>query len=320
MRTETRQIIAREDEQGLRLDVFLQSRYRDFSRNEWQNRIGEGDIRINGSVARSSRRLNAGDVIDFSYTMPDEPVTPTEIPVLYEDGHFLVINKPAGLPVHPSGIYQTGTVTTILTERKILSRGHLVHRLDRETSGVLVLAKSRDAATKFQKVLRSGEIDKDYLTIIEGQITERIDAKGFIFQLPGASLKRRRYFTRENPPAHAIEPQTCRTVFTPIEKRSDITLVEARIFTGRMHQIRATLSSLGYPVVGDKLYGVDENLYFKFADDQLTNADWSVLRMSRCALHAARLVLPHPVTGQPWELIAPLPTDMGNLLQSFSPG
>lgn len=316
MRIETRQLTAREEEQGLRLDVFLQSRYRDFSRSEWQNRIAEGDIRINGNIARPSRRVNAGDKIDFSYTMRDEPETPTEIPLLYEDEHYLVINKPAGLPVHPSGIYRAGTVTTILAEKKILPKGHLLHRLDRETSGLLVLGKHRDAATRFQKVLRAGKIDKDYLVIIDGHLTQKIDARGFIFQRNDARLKRRRFFSESTPPREAFEIQTCRTAFTPIKERSDITLVEARIFTGRMHQIRATLCSLGYPVVGDKLYGVDENLYFKFADGMLTDADWARLRMARCALHAARLTLPHPVSGKTWVLEAPLPDDMAELVKT----
>lgn len=314
MRLENKKLIAKLADQGQRLDVFLQSQFSKYSRNEWQNRIGQGAICINGSVARPSRRLNPGDVIEFSFEMRDEPETPTDIPVIFEDADYLVVNKPAGLPVHPSGIYQTSTVITILAEKKILPKGHLLHRLDRETSGVLMLAKHRQAAVDFQRILRSGQIHKDYLTIVEGIFDLSMEASGYIFRLPESRLKRRRFFSEINPPIEAIEVQTCRTAFTPVQVRSDITLVRARIFTGRMHQIRATLKSLGYPVVGDKLYGIDENLYFKFVDNCMTESDWRALRIDRCALHASRLQLPHPMTSETWILEAALPHDMYSLV------
>ncbi|MBL8033888.1 MAG: RluA family pseudouridine synthase [Leptospiraceae bacterium] len=314
MRIETRRIVISEEEHGLRLDVYLTRRFGNFSRNEWQQRIAENAIAINGNTARASRRIQAGDILVFSYSMRDEPEVPTNIEIVLEDANFLIINKPPGLPVHPSGIYKTQTVTTLLKERGILHEGYLLHRLDRETSGVLALAKNRNAAARFQKVLRSGKIEKSYLVIVEGVIEQPISARGVIYRMPGSRLPRKRYFSLTKEPEGAIEPQTSFTEFSPIAHHAGLTLLKARLHTGRMHQIRATLSGLGHPVVGDKLYGADENFYFKFADNELTPEDWQRLRLSRSGLHCAEMLLEHPLTGEPWALKAPLPEDMRTLI------
>lgn len=314
MRTETKEIIIPAAAQGVRVDSFLKETFPQFSRHEWQKRLDEGTIYLNGRASKASRRLNAGDHINFSYQMPDEPEVPREIPILYEDENYLVVNKPPGLPVHPSGIYKTQTLINFLAEQKILEHGHLLHRLDRETSGVLALAKNRVAAIKFQQEQRAGRIEKYYQVIIEGQLREPLDARGFIYQRPNQTLSRRRFYSTDEPTDIAIEIQSCRTLFTPISKHGELCLIQARLYTGRMHQIRATLFACGYPVVGDKLYGRDENLYFRFADDMMTPQDWSLLRMNRCALHAGRLILQHPIQKTTWQIDAPLPRDMQDLL------
>jgi 23S rRNA pseudouridine1911/1915/1917 synthase len=313
MRTEIREIQIKETEQGERLDVFLTRRHDNFSRTEWQQRIDDGFVRINGTVARRSRRLNQGDMIEFSYTTRDEPEVNADIRILFEDEDYLVINKPPGIPVHPSGIYRTRAVTNLLVEQGLMATPHLLHRLDRETSGVLALGKTRKAASEFQKVLRSGAMEKGYLVAVEGDFTAPLDARGYIYRLPDSALPRQRFYKEENPPENAIEPQTCRTVFTPMQHKGGMTLIEVKLFTGRMHQIRATLFSLGYPVVGDKLYGVDGDFYFKFADDTMTASDWERLRIDRCALHCETLNLPHPLSKERWRLYAPLPDDMSLL-------
>ncbi len=310
MRTEIRQIQIKDSEAAERLDVFLTRRFPDYSRTEWQARIDGGFIKINSMVARPSRRLNAGDMIEFSVTFRAEPEVNAEISILFEDEDYLIVNKPPGIPVHPSGIYRTRAVTNLLVEKGILATPYLLHRLDRETSGVLAVGKNRAAAAKFQKILRGGGIDKEYLVAVEGDFTATVDATGYIYRLPDSALPRQRYYKEGNPPANAIEPQTCRTLLTPVQRHGGLSLIEAKIFTGRMHQIRATMWSLGYPVVGDKLYGVDGSLYFKFADDQMEAADWLKLRLDRSALHCHRLTLQHPVRHNTWRISAPLPADM----------
>lgn len=307
---------APEDARGLRLDYWLARRFPLLSRSDWQRRIDQGQVLLNDRAVRPARRLNSGDRIRFSYAMRDEPEVPTDIGLLFEDGDYLVINKPAGLPVHPSGIYKRQTVVTLLAERRILAKPHLLHRLDRETSGVLILAKNPGAAAKFHQSLRGQVAEKVYLVAVEGSLRHKFDARGYIFRRANSRLPRQRFFTTEAPPypETALEIRHCHTAFRPVQSKDGITLLEAMLLTGRMHQIRATLFSLGYPVVGDKLYGIDPDLYFRFADGLLSEADWQRLRLSRSALHCHRMRLKHPRTGADWLLEAPLPEDMAQLV------
>jgi 23S rRNA pseudouridine1911/1915/1917 synthase len=313
MRIETREIAVHESDQGKRLDTYLAERYAQFSRTQWQTRIEQRDVRVSGLPARASRKLQTGEIVAFSYPLRDEPEVNAEIEIIEQDEHFLVVNKPPGLPVHPSGIYKEQTLTALLVKRGILETPHPLHRLDRETSGVLIMAKTRRAAATFQKTLRAGEIDKQYLVAVEGNWQGETDATGYLYRLPGSLLPRQRFFSREVPPAVATEVQTSRTVFEAHRHAPGLSLVKARLYTGRMHQIRATVHSLGYPVVGDKLYGVDAELYFKFVDDVMTQADWQKLRIDRSALHCCSMTLKHPFTGREWRLAAMLPADIAAL-------
>ena len=313
MRIETREIAVHESDQGKRLDAYLAERYAQFSRTEWQRRIDERHVTVGKLPARPSRKLHAGEIVAFSYPLRDEPEVHAEIKIIEQDEHFLVVNKPPGLPVHPSGIYKEQTLTALLVKRGILETPHPLHRLDRETSGVLIMAKTRRAAATFQKTLRAGTIDKQYLVAVEGNWPGHTDATGYLYRMPGSLLPRQRFFSRETPPVGATEIQTARTVFEPHRQVQGLSLVRARLYTGRMHQIRATVHSLGYPVVGDKLYGVDAELYFKFVDDAMTAADWQRLRIDRSALHCAGMTLTHPFTGHAWQLKAELPADIAAL-------
>ncbi len=313
MRIETREITVHESDQGKRLDSYLAEKYGQFSRTQWQSRIDQRDVTVGGLPARGSRRLQTGEAVAFRYPLRDEPEVNVEIAIIAEDEHFLVLNKPPGVPVHPSGIYKEQTLTALLVKRNILATPHPLHRLDRETSGVLIMAKTRQAAAIFQKSLRSGEIGKQYLVAVEGNWPDTTDATGYLYRLPGSLLPRQRFFSRDYPAPQATEVQTARTVFEPFRQGPGISLVKARLYTGRMHQIRATALSLGFPVVGDKLYGVDANLYFRFVDDQMTAADWQKLRIDRSALHCAQMSLKHPFTGEPWLLTADLPGDIASI-------
>lgn len=318
MRVEIRRIFVPEQAHGSRLDVYLTKRFDDFSRRDWQRRIDRGEITINRHVSRPSRKLNFGDLIEFSYEMPDEPEVPTDLVVIFEDEDYLVLNKPAGLPVHPSGIYKFQTVTELLKSQGILKEGYLLHRLDRETSGVLALGKNREAAAAFQRTLRSGAVEKFYEVAVEGVVTQKMDARGYIYRIPTSRLSRKRTFSKARPAGEALDVQTSWTEFFPIMSHQGLTLMRARLHTGRMHQIRATLHALGLPVVGDKLYGPDESLYFNFADDTMSEADWAALRIRRSALHCCEMSLVHPKSGAPWTLKAQLPIDIMSLFPQYS--
>lgn len=315
LRTESKRITVPEEAQGQRLDAWLAARFPVLSRSGWQRRIAGGEVTVNGRRPRAARRIHFGDAVQFTYSMRAEPEVPTQLDILYEDLGFLVVHKPAGLPVHPSGIYKTQTVTSLLAARQILLRPHLLHRLDRETSGVLILAKDRFSAAQFQRIQRRGEIRKTYRVAVEGYLRAPLDAAGYIYRLPDSRLPRRRFFSLTMPPAQALDIQSCRTLLQPITWRDGISLIEASLLTGRMHQIRATLHALGYPVVGDKLYGIDPDLYFTFADEAMTTADWQRLRITRSALHCGRMQMQHPQSGHDWVLEAELPADMVNLFR-----
>lgn len=312
MRIEKKEVVVPLDAPRERLDIWLSHRFPVLSRTQWQERIDEGAVFVNRQAVRASRKVQPSDSIVFSYPMRDEPEVQTKLPILFEDEHYWAVDKPAGLPVHPSGIYKTRTVVTVLAQLEKYHKPYLLHRLDRETSGVLLLAKHQKAAAAFQRVTKEKAIQKKYRVAVEGCPDEPWEAKGFLFCLPQTPLPRQRFFAPVAP-ENAIDAQTCHTRFAPLKHKMGLTLLEAELFTGRMHQIRATLKSQALPVVGDKLYGVDPNLYFRFADDALTDDDWRRLRISRSALHCTQMALQHPMTGAAWQIDSPLPQDIAGL-------
>lgn len=242
---------------------------------------------------------------------PDEPWTPTEVPWLYCDDDLLAVDKPAGLPVHPSSRYLEGTVVGRLRARHGANFAAPVHRLDRETSGVLLCARHRAAARGLSLALQRGAWEKRYLAICRGQMTvptQRVDAP---LAVGGALI---RIGVR-------VDAEQGRPALTDLRRLAiwesegcPYTLVEATPFTGRRHQIRAHLRHVHLPVVGDKIYGDSEALYERFIASQLTAEDWRGLRLARQALHAWQLWVPHPSSGARLHFVAPLPADLAALL------
>lgn len=318
------------EEIGQRLDQWLAARFPAWPRNAWQERIRQQLVRVNGEAARASRRLRAGDWIEYSFHERTEPEVARNYSILFEDESLLAINKPANLPVHPSGIYQKNTLLTLLREDRGPSfEGHLVHRLDRETSGVLVLAGNASVARRLQQDFQEGAVTKLYLAIVEGQFPDELDARGWLHPDPDGPVQKKRAFHPKHHQAQAaaemaatkapfqrVEWAAVQSAHTHFRRRlyhAGLSLLECRLFQGRMHQIRATLQSLGYPMVGDRLYGVDPGIYLRLIEDNESEADRLRLRLGRTALHAWRLTLPHPQSGAPLPLEAPLPEDMAAL-------
>lgn len=297
-KTETRAIQISDADKFMRIDMYLGKKYPQYSRRQWQDRISTGMVRLNGENCRSSRKLNAGDIISLAIPVREEPKVDSRFQVVYEDDYLLVINKPSGMPVHPSGIYRTQTLYNFLkAEKPYLSKIHLAHRLDRETSGLLVLARNPNIARTMQKMFASNGIYKEYRAVVHGSFPQKIIAKGFLSSAQDSRLTRKQKFNQEKPEG------ICKSAHTVFEKISEIefhtenlSLLKAILFTGRHHQIRATLSGLGYPIVGDKLYGKDEDMYFRFSEGKLTEKDKAILLLDRCALHCHTLRFPHPVT------------------------
>lgn len=320
---------------GQRLDVFLQGQLRRTSRTRTQFIVRNSAFDVRGKRLRPNHRVQAEELVLLWRPPWDEDPVPTDVPILYEDEHLFAVNKPALLPVHPTARYHRNTLIKVLKDARPGAFVSLGHRLDRETSGVLICSKSPecDRALKKQIEARTG-VDKTYRAItwgvpdparatsLEAVVTPAADGPGaFRFE---RSLEldpdgRYRVKMRLGKTADALSASTrflVESTHTTTDGRS-YALVRCELETGRQHQIRVHLASLGAPIVGDKLYGPDETCFARGADGELTDDDLAMLELPRHALHAARLSLTHPMTGTPLAIEAPLPEDLRTFWEGF---
>jgi 23S rRNA pseudouridine1911/1915/1917 synthase len=303
---------------GQRLDVFLQSQLRRTSRTRTQVILRGSAYDPEGRPLRKNDRVRAEQRILLWRPPWDEDPVPTEIPILYEDDHLLVVDKPAHLPVHPTARYYKNTLIRLLGDARPGEFLALVHRIDRETSGVLILAKSAaaDRNVKRQLELREG-VEKSYGAITWGVPKE-----------PGKGEQAQGRFrysrSLELDPVNPIKVKM-RIGQTPDAMQAatwfDVEAMATRdgrtyakvvcdLETGRQHQIRVHLANLGTPIVGDKLYGPDEGCFTRNADNELTADDLELLELPRHALHARRIAFAHPATGDRIEVTAPWPNEL----------
>jgi len=299
-------------ESGLRLDVFLVRQQSDLSRARLQRLIENGRVAINRVTAiRASRKLRAGDVV----VLEEPPAAPPallsqDIPlsILYEDHELLVLDKPAGLVVHPAAGHREGTlVNALLFHCRDLSgiggvmRPGIVHRLDKDTSGLLVVAKTDSAHQGLAVQFKKHQVRKTYLALVYGDPREE---KGLI-DLPVG----RHPVERKKMSAASRRGKEATTNWMISERFGETALLGVDIATGRTHQIRVHLAAIGHPVVGDKVYGSSKRV--NAIVDPAVKA--RLKGMGRQALHAARLCFIHPGTGREMEFSAPLPEDMAEL-------
>ena len=289
-----------------RLDRVVVQTFQRMSRTRAQVVVDTGAYEPGGRKLRSNSRVREGDVILLWRPPFEEPDVPLECPVIHEDERLLAINKPAGLPVHPTARYHHKTVTAIMAkERPGLA---LCHRIDRETSGVLLLAKDRDAERFIKRILEDREglvVDKTYLAITWGVPSPREGRIAHALKLD----ERHRFRVKMRVGDGEADALTAATRYRVLETKGSYALVRCELETGRQHQIRAHLAAIGTPIVGDKLYGPDEELFARGADFTLTAEDLDVLELPRHALHAHELVMPHPDGGSV-TITAPLPGDL----------
>jgi 23S rRNA pseudouridine1911/1915/1917 synthase len=304
---------------GQRLDVFLQGQLKRTSRTRTQFIIRASAYDDAGRRLRPNDRVRPFQQVLLWRAPWDEDPVPTDVPVLYEDEYLLAVNKPAHLPVHPSARYHKNTLIKVMQRERPKQWLSLGHRLDRETSGVILVAKTAgcDKALKQALEKRAG-IEKTYVAITWGVPDLGDGSRAFRYE---RSL--------ELDPTHSThvkmrlgatpEALYAATRFTVEETRAVggsggsprlYSRVRCDLETGRQHQIRIHLASLGAPIVGDKLYGPDDTCFARGADGVLTPADLALLELPRHALHAWRLCLPHPVSGALLSVEAPLPTDL----------
>ncbi|MFH7319965.1 RluA family pseudouridine synthase [Desulfurivibrio sp. D14AmB] len=293
---------------------FVAGRFTYLTREQWRRELAAGRLRVNGEPVAPERILVAADQVSYQGAELAEPPVAADFSVVYEDDDLLVVNKPAPLPCHPGGRYFRHTLWWLLRERGGLVQPLLVNRLDRETSGLVLVAKNRAAARECARQWREQQVGKNYLVLVEGEFPpgEQV-AVGFLAPDPASRIRKKsRFFPQGQPaPAGAVP---CATHFRRLALQRKISLLEVRPLTGRCHQIRATLCSLGFPVVGDKIYGPDEEFFLRFLTDGLTPADHRHLRLPRQALHSAGLQMRHPADQRPLEFSCPIPPEMAALL------
>lgn len=314
---------------GWRVDHYLARLYPNYSRALFQKAIEQGAVLVNGLTVKASRRLRVNDVVSVRLPQaPDETLPPEDIPleVVYEDQWLVVINKAAGMITHPGKAHYRGTLAGALqfhfdslSDVAGKLRPGIVHRLDRDTSGLIVVAKDNQVHHALSRQFERREVSKEYQAIVWGVIerdADRIDT-----------------FMRVNPKRREAmmvceeggRARQAVTRYEVLERFHDFTNVRLLPRTGRTHQLRVHLRHLGHPIVADRLYGGRAALTRSYLEgaalpkslrrkEKDSPADPADLLISRQALHARRLAFRHPATGLPLEFEAPLPADMENTL------
>ncbi len=301
------------DHEGLRLDKFLANELPNHSRAQVQRLIDDGRVSMpRVATPKANTAVRPGDVVTVQVPAPAPSTLEPEdlpLPILHDDADVVVVNKPAGLVVHPGAGHPTGTlVHALLHHVQDLSgiggetRPGIVHRLDKGTSGVMVVAKSDTAHQELARQFHDREVEKEYVALVWGTVHNR---KRIDLPIGRDPVHREKISTRARRARAAV------TRVTWAKALPGLTLIRVAIATGRTHQIRVHLSAIGHPIVGDALYG---GVHKRVANDVR-----AVQRLTRPFLHAERLAFTHPRTGERLTFEAPLPEDLESVLRDITP-
>jgi 23S rRNA pseudouridine1911/1915/1917 synthase len=290
---------------GWRLDKYLRVKIPRLSRSRIQGIIKKS--LLSDKKLKPSSLIRPGLMFRLRRRMSEEPETPSSLIELYRDDALLVLDKPAGLPIHPSARYHHGTLVMLL--RRLYGDGFQAwpaHRLDRETSGLVVCGRTKQAARILMEDFSTGRVEKEYLAICEGQPPEF-----FTVDAPIAEGSANVRIAVRIDPRLGKRAVTRFTVLRRFERDgAPFALVRASPETGRQHQIRIHLREAGFPIVGDKIYGPDEGIFDRFSKRRLEPEAWRKLRLPRQALHAASIRFAHPSTRAMVSFRSPLPDDL----------
>lgn len=306
-------VIITSDEEGQSLLTLLSRRFNYHSSAEWQRLIANHRLLLNDQPAAADQPLHKGDTLQYLIPELPEPAVDQNFTVIFEDQHLLAIEKPATLPCHPGGCFFRHTLWYLVREQWQIKDVHIINRLDRETSGVVILAKNRNAARICREQFDQHLVTKEYLVAVHGNFPPRLEACGILKPDTNSPVRKKRCFAPAPDNLTPTGPDTAETTFCRVAQAPGISLLHALPKTGRLHQIRATLCSLGYPVIGDKIYGLDDRIFLRFIANEMTPDDQARLRLTRQALHAIALTLRHPATNQLLRLTAPLPAAIESL-------
>ncbi|HET6654683.1 MAG TPA: RluA family pseudouridine synthase [Gammaproteobacteria bacterium] len=293
------------EDAGQRVDNFLFRELKGVPKGHVYRLLRTGQVRVNGGRVKPTSRLQAGD--DIRIPPVKQASAKPGVPagqdlrwladcIIYEDDSLLVLNKPAGLAVHGGSGLSLGAIEALRALRPQAPYLELVHRLDRETSGCLLIAKRRSRLRAMHELLRNGQVEKKYLALLSGHLNDAGAVNAPLRKHPVAGGERRVHVDEESGKA-------AETHFKPLTNYSGGTLVEARIVTGRTHQIRVHAAHLGHPVAGDEKYGEHE-----------TNREWRGLGLKRMFLHAASIGFTAPWNDVPLAFNAPLDEELRGVL------
>ena len=303
------------EDAGKRFDAFLSEKIENWSRSRLQKLIDDGEAAVNGNQVKSSYKLRADDEIEIELAaLPVKSFEPEEIPleIIYEDEWLAVINKPAGMVVHPGAGILNGTLANAIAyhfklqtaDSKYENRVGIVHRLDKDTSGLIVVAKTEEMHEQLSEQFREREVFKSYVALVHGEMEGK---EGTIDQ-PIAREKHNR--TKMAIRKHGRSALSLWKVRKRFEK---FTLLNVEIKTGRTHQIRVHLMSVNHPVVGDETYNGGRDKSVKDLNVRRAIAD-----LNRFFLHAERLSFTHPQTSERLEFYVPMPEELRNLLEMIN--
>lgn len=319
------EFVAGETDGGERLDRALQTRLPDLSRTALQKLIDEGAATVDGKPARSGQKLRAGEAVRCEITRAAEPESapePEAIPldIVYEDEHVLAINKPRGLVVHPAPGHRTGTLVNAVLghtggdlpsdeDEAAALRPGIVHRLDKDTSGLMVVARSEAAMRSLQAQIGARTVERRYLALVWGN--PRFESATVDAPIGRHPTDRKRMAVHAENSTHTH--RDARTDLTVLERFNGLTLLEARLHTGRTHQIRVHCAYIRLPVVGDATYGSRQGGEARLD----STAREAVTALEGQALHAYRLAFDHPSSGERMTLMAPPPSDFQRVLTAL---
>lgn len=263
---------------------FLSTKFPYHNSEEWTFLLEAGRVKVQNLVANSDLVLQEGDTLTYE-PIPgriEEPEVDTNYTILKETEDFLFVDKPGNLPMHPAGRYRTKTLLNLL--EKTYPIAIPVHRLDRETSGIVIFAKTEEGRTWLQKKFESRVVKKEYLAVVRGFFEKEVTLEGFIGRDLDSAIRKKMKFS----PNEFLETKSVSTYFIPLKfnESQNVSLVLVRPITGRIHQIRASLLYLGFPILGDKLYGPRETMFLDFVQSGLTDSLLAELGFERQLLHA----------------------------------
>jgi 23S rRNA pseudouridine1911/1915/1917 synthase len=309
--------------EGQRLDAFLARTCDTLTRSQAERLAKSARVLLNGRPAAAGRRLAAGDVVEVALpaavsAQPQPEGFPLDI--LFEDDQIVVVNKPGGLVVHPGAGRASGTlVNALLAHSGGLAEGEgrhrpgIVHRLDKDTSGLLIVAKTDEAYSELSRQVRKRELERRYLSLVWGRIRE----DRLVIDVPiGRHQRERKRMAAVAQPREGRAVRSARTDVVVLERFLHMTLIEARLQTGRTHQIRVHLSHLGHPVVGDRTYGLRRAKHEKARLDAETGG--LIARLPGQALHAGFLGFHHPTEDREMTFSVPPPPEMAALVSHVS--